>query len=169
MLGYPTHFGHMECLKLIVSPHYSDKRVGYLGLTLLLDERQEVLMLVTNSLKNDLNHPNQYVVGLALCALANISSPEIARDTAPEVKKLLDTTHRSSNPYTRKKAALCAIRIMRKVPELAETFVPAVRSLLSERIHGCLITGASLAIELCELDPRNIEHFRKVRRRSRRS
>jgi AP-1 complex subunit gamma-1 len=62
MLGYPTHFGHMECLKLIVSPHYSDKRVGYLGLTLLLDERQEVLMLVTNSLKNDLNHPNQYAL-----------------------------------------------------------------------------------------------------------
>ena len=28
MLGYPTHFGQMECLKLIVSPHYSDKRVG---------------------------------------------------------------------------------------------------------------------------------------------
>ncbi len=51
MLGYPTHFGHMECLKLIVSPNYSDKRVGYLGLMLLLDERQEVLMLVTNSLK----------------------------------------------------------------------------------------------------------------------
>jgi hypothetical protein len=25
MLGYPTHFGQMECLKLIVSPHYSDK------------------------------------------------------------------------------------------------------------------------------------------------
>lgn len=51
MLGYPTHFGQMECLKLIVSPFYADKRIGYLGLMLLLDERQEVLMLVTNSLK----------------------------------------------------------------------------------------------------------------------
>lgn len=56
MLGYPTHFGQMECLKLIVSPHYSDKRVGYLGLMLLLDERQEVLMLVTNSLKKSASH-----------------------------------------------------------------------------------------------------------------
>jgi hypothetical protein len=51
MMGYPTHFGQMECLKLIVSPQYSDKRIGYLALMLLLDERQEVLMLVTNSLK----------------------------------------------------------------------------------------------------------------------
>jgi AP-1 complex subunit gamma-1 len=51
MLGYPTHFGQMECLKLIASSEFPEKRIGYLGLMLLLDERQEVLMLVTNSLK----------------------------------------------------------------------------------------------------------------------
>ena len=51
MLGYPTHFGQMECLKLIASSGFPEKRIGYLGLMLLLDERQEVLMLVTNSLK----------------------------------------------------------------------------------------------------------------------
>ena len=51
MLGYPTHFGQMECLKLIASPGFPEKRIGYLGLMVLLDERQEVLMLVTNSLK----------------------------------------------------------------------------------------------------------------------
>lgn len=28
MLGYPTHYGQMECLKLITSPSYPDKRVG---------------------------------------------------------------------------------------------------------------------------------------------
>ena len=51
MLGYPTAFGQMECVKLITSPLYSDKRVGYLGLMLLLDENQEVVTLVTNSLQ----------------------------------------------------------------------------------------------------------------------
>lgn len=30
MLGYPTHYGQMECLKLITSPSYPDKRVGSL-------------------------------------------------------------------------------------------------------------------------------------------
>lgn len=41
---------------------------------ILLDERQDVLMLVTNSLKNDLNSKNHFIVGLALAAMGNICS-----------------------------------------------------------------------------------------------
>jgi len=158
MLGYPAHFGQIECLKLIVSPYYSDKRVGYLGLMLLLDEKQEVLMLSTNSLRNDLNHPNQYVVGLALCSLANIASPGIARDLTSDVVRLLS----SSNPYIRKKATLCALRIIRKAPETLENFIPKIRGLLSERNHGVLITAISLIIEITIIDPSNIPPFRRL-------
>jgi AP-1 complex subunit gamma-1 len=51
MLGSPAHFGQIECLKLVASHKFTDKRLGYLGIMLLLDENQEVLTLVTNSLK----------------------------------------------------------------------------------------------------------------------
>ncbi|XP_059316551.1 AP-1 complex subunit gamma-2-like [Lycium ferocissimum] len=157
MLGYPTHFGQMECLKLIASPGFPEKRIGYLGLMLLLDERQEVLMLVTNSIKQDLNHTNQYIVGLALCALGNIGSAEMARDLAPEVERLL----KFRDPNVRKKAALCSIRIIKKVPDLAENFINPAAALLSEKHHGVLITGVQLCIDLCKVSTEALEYFRQ--------
>ena len=157
-LGYPTTFAHMECIKLCVSQYYSDKRIGYLGLMLLMDEKQEVLMLVTNSLKNDLLHANHFIVGLALCSLANIASSEMCRDCSPEIEKLVS----SSNPYIRKKAVLCAVRIVRKVPDLRENFVPLVRPLLQEKNHGIKITGLTLLDELIDKDRKLIPQFREL-------
>jgi AP-1 complex subunit gamma-1 len=230
MLGYPTHFGQMECLKLLSSVSYAEKartraharvarawrgaarlrttprrhavtppqrttpargqratdapaawpplssaclcfsvascpdpcpralspllfppaqRMGYLGLTLLLDERAEVLMLVTNSIQNDLKHKNQFVVALALCALGAVASPEMARDLAPDVERLF----KSDNAYVRKKAPLCAVRVIRKVPELAEGFFAAAPALLRDRHHGVLLAGVTFARELCRVSP----------------
>ncbi|KAK4402818.1 AP-1 complex subunit gamma-2 [Sesamum angolense] len=157
MLGYPTHFGQMECLKLIASPGFPEKRIGYLGLMLLLDERQEVLMLVTNSIKQDLNQTNQYIVGLALCALGNICSAEMARDLAPEVERLLQFR----DPNVRKKAALCTIRIIKKVPDLAENFINPAAALLKEKHHGVLLTGVQLCTEICKVSTEALEHLRK--------
>jgi hypothetical protein len=43
----------------------------------------------------------------------------MARDLFPEVETILAAT----NPYIRRKAALCAMRICKKVPDLQEHFV----------------------------------------------
>ncbi|EDV21290.1 uncharacterized protein TRIADDRAFT_50819 [Trichoplax adhaerens] len=157
MLGYPAHFGQLECLKLIASNRFMDKRIGYLGAMLLLDERQDVHILITNSLKNDMNNSTQFIVGLALCTLGSICSPEMSRDLANEVEKLL----KSANAYIKKKAALCATRMVRKVPELSEIFIPVTRSLLNEKNHGVLLTAVALITEICTVKPDTMPHFRR--------
>jgi len=157
MMGYPTHFGQMECLKLIASTKFPEKRVGYLGLTQLLDENTEVLMLVTNSIKNDMSHESQYVNGLALCALGNIGSNEMCRALAREVERMMNST----NPYIRKKAALCAMRIIRKVDEIEDKFNGRIGSLLEDRNHGVLLSGCCLLTALLELNKDYIPEFRR--------
>jgi len=157
MLGYPTHWGQMECLKLIAGNKFLEKRIGYLGLMILLDERQEVLMLVENSLKNDLQSANQYISGLACCSIGNIASPEICRDLSPEVEKLMV----GSNPFVSKKAALCAIRILRKCPELVDTFTERIGTLLGSRNHAVLLTSLKLMREIIITDQEMVPPLRR--------
>jgi len=157
MLGYPAHFGLMECLKLASSPRFTDKRIGYLAAMLLLDEEKEVSMLITNCLNTDLNSSTQFVQGLALCTLGSIASAQMAKDLSRNVETLM----KSSNAYLKKKALLCGVKLIHKEPELMETFLPATRTVLSEKNHGVLITGISLITEMAEKNTDIRNHFKK--------
>lgn len=72
----------------------------------------------------------------------------MARDLFPEVETIIA----SPNPYIRRKAALCAMRICRKVPDLQEHFLEKAKLLLQDRNHGVLLCGLTLVTSLCEAD-----------------
>lgn len=147
MLGYPTHFGQMEVLKLLASKPFVEKRLGYLALMQLLDENTEVLMLATQSLKQDMCHENPFVVGLALCAMGNIASTDISRDLGRELEKLL----KHSNPYIRKKALCTAIRVIQRVPEMSEEYFKSALITLEDsgQGHGPMVAAAQLLYAIC--------------------
>jgi AP-1 complex subunit gamma-1 len=88
----------------------------------------------------------------------------MSRDLFPEIENLIST----SNPYIRRKAALCAMRICRKVPDLQENFIEKSKALLQDRNHGVLLCGLTLVASMCEADEAEggeegvVEMFRPV-------
>lgn len=59
-------------------------------------------------------------------------------------------------------AALCTVRIIKKVPDLAENFINSAAALLKEKHHGVLLTGVQLCTDMCIVSTEALEYFRKV-------
>ncbi|CUS21499.1 LAQU0S03e03972g1_1 [Lachancea quebecensis] len=144
ILGEKTHFAQVECINLIASEDFRDKRLGYLAAMILLDENQEILTLLTNMLNNDLNHPNRYVVSLALSTLGSLMSPELARDLYSDVENIL--AH-SKDDFLVKKALQCAAKLIQRDASLVEVFHSYISSRLVSNqpsSHGVLLGVAKL-------------------------
>ena len=88
-IRYDVDFGHMEAVGLISGQKYSEKQVGYMVTTVLLNENHDFLRLVINTVRNDIIGRNETFQCLALSAVANIGGKEFAEAVAADVQKLL--------------------------------------------------------------------------------
>ncbi|XP_048372271.1 AP-1 complex subunit gamma-like 2 isoform X3 [Sphaerodactylus townsendi] len=79
------------------------------------------------------------------------------RDLAGAVEQLAQV----GQPSVRRKAVVCAVHIIRKVPDLTDTFVALGEQLLTERNHSILHGAVMLIAEMCRQNPQTLEHFRK--------
>ncbi|CAG8640611.1 5178_t:CDS:2 [Funneliformis caledonium] len=140
ILGWDIDFGHMEAVNLISSNKYSEKQIGYLGVTLLMHENSDLTRLVINSIKKDLEELNEIYNCLALHAIANIGGREMAESLSFDVHRLLISPN--SKSFVKKKAALTLLRLYRKHPDV----IPA--SDWAERII-VLMDDTDLGVTLC--------------------
>jgi len=120
ILGWEVDFGHMEALNLISSSKYSEKQIGYLAMTLLLTENSDLIKLVVNSIRKDLEDYNEIYNCLALHAIANIGGREMAESLSVDVQRLLVSSQKRT--FVKKKAALCMLRLFRKHSDI----IPAI-------------------------------------------
>lgn len=147
MNGYETDFGMTECIKLCASNKYKDKRIAYLGLMILVDESEDILMLITNSLQTDLQSHDVNIVTLALNLLSDMASVEMVRDLLPEIDRHLH----SSDAYIRKKAALAAVRAVRKLtPDETSPILEVIPLLFQSKTSRMYISAAALVSTLCK-------------------
>lgn len=55
----------------------------------------------------------------------------------------------------------CPCRVLRKVPDMTEGFIDRAASLLNDRHHGVLLAGVTLMLDICEIHPDAVAHYRK--------
>eukprot|EP01028_Stygiella_incarcerata_P010201 TRINITY_DN515_c0_g1_i1.p1 TRINITY_DN515_c0_g1~~TRINITY_DN515_c0_g1_i1.p1 ORF type:complete len:1037 (-),score=231.97 TRINITY_DN515_c0_g1_i1:2792-5548(-) len=138
----------MEAVMLLSSDKYSEKHLGYLACTLLLNETSELLTLITNSVGRDLASRNELFQCLALTAIANVGGKEFSEALASEVQRVL--LDRRSSAIVVKKAALTLLRLYRKYPEILppDSWSGRVISLLDSQNLGVVTSVASLLVGL---------------------
>lgn len=82
----------------------------------------------------------------------------MARDLVMDI----DRHMRGDNEHLKKKAALAAIRVFTKVPELVEDFSESILNLLRGKNHGVLLSGVQLITQVIQIDPANIKYFENL-------
>ncbi|TMW61221.1 hypothetical protein Poli38472_013684 [Pythium oligandrum] len=159
MLGYEIDFGHMQVINLVSGTKYSEKCLGYLGCSILLKSSDELMTLVINCIRNDLKSPEACNQCLALCCVANLGGTEFSEALSPDVVRLLMSSNGIA--HVRKKAALCARRMLPPNPELIplEDLEPRLHTLMSETHLGVVTSAASLLQTALSLHP---THFRSL-------
>eukprot|EP00271_Cylindrocystis_brebissonii_P023186 TRINITY_DN9462_c0_g1_i2.p1 TRINITY_DN9462_c0_g1~~TRINITY_DN9462_c0_g1_i2.p1 ORF type:complete len:1084 (+),score=251.00 TRINITY_DN9462_c0_g1_i2:248-3499(+) len=153
MLGYDVDFGHLEAIALISAPKYAEKQVGYIVTSCLLNENNDFLRLVINTVRNDVIGRNETAQCLALTMVGNVGGKEFSESLAPDVQRLL--TSSGVRPLVKKKATLCLLRLYRKNPDVVndEGWAEKMAILLEERDLGVLHAVMSLLVALVAGNP----------------
>uniref|UniRef100_H2RUX2 AP-2 complex subunit alpha n=1 Tax=Takifugu rubripes TaxID=31033 RepID=H2RUX2_TAKRU len=157
LLGHDIDFGHMEAVNLLSSNKYTEKQIGYLFISVLVNSNSDLIRLINNGIKNDLSSRNPTFMNLALHCIANVGSREMAETFAAEVPGVLVAGETMDS--VKQSAALCLLRLYRTSPDLVPMGEWAARvvHLLNDQHLGVVTAAASLITSLAQKSP---EEFR---------
>ncbi|KAI8925861.1 adaptin N terminal region-domain-containing protein [Entophlyctis helioformis] len=153
ILGWDVDFGHLEAVHLLNSTKYSEKQIGYLSVTLMLNETHELARLVVNSIRKDLDDHNEVFNCLALHAIANMGGREMSESLVHEIYKQFVSGSRSH--FVKKKAGLTLLRIYRKFPEVipGEEWAPKILPILENDNPAVVMSAVNLVVALAQQYP----------------
>uniref|UniRef100_A0A8C5XRJ4 AP-2 complex subunit alpha n=1 Tax=Microcebus murinus TaxID=30608 RepID=A0A8C5XRJ4_MICMU len=153
LLGHDIDFGHMEAVNLLSSNRYTEKQIGYLFISVLVNSNSELIRLINNAIKNDLASRNPTFMGLALHCIANVGSREMAEAFAGEVPKILVAGDTMDS--VKQSAALCLLRLYRTSPDLVPMgdWTSRVVHLLNDQHLGVVTAATSLITTLAQKNP----------------
>ncbi|XP_006012576.1 AP-2 complex subunit alpha-2 isoform X7 [Latimeria chalumnae] len=153
LLGHDIDFGHMEAVNLLSSNKYTEKQIGYLFISVLVNSNSELIRLINNAIKNDLASRNPTFMGLALHCIANVGSREMAEAFAADIPKILVAGDTMDS--VKQSAALCLLRLYRTSPDLVPMgeWTSRVVHLLNDQHLGVVTAATSLITTLAQKNP----------------
>nr|XP_019935331.1 PREDICTED: AP-2 complex subunit alpha-2 [Paralichthys olivaceus] len=153
LLGHDIDFGHMEAVNLLSSNKYTEKQIGYLFISVLVNSNSDLISLINNGIKNDLASRNPTFMNLALHCIANVGSREMAEAFASEIPKILVAGDTMDS--VKQSAALCLLRLNRTSPDLVPMgeWTARVVHLLNDQHLGVVTAATSLITTLAQKSP----------------
>ncbi|XP_075881032.1 AP-2 complex subunit alpha-2 isoform X2 [Nelusetta ayraudi] len=153
LLGHDIDFGHMEAVNLLSSNKYTEKQIGYLFISVLVNSNSDLIRLINNAIKNDLSSRNPTFMNLALHCIANVGSREMAEAFASEIPGILVAGDTMDS--VKQSAALCLLRLNRTSPDLVPMgeWTARVVHLLNDQHLGVVTAATSLITTLAQKSP----------------
>ncbi|XP_062417660.1 AP-2 complex subunit alpha-2-like isoform X2 [Pungitius pungitius] len=157
LLGHDIDFGHMEAVNLLSSNKYTEKQIGYLFISVLVNSNSDLIRLINNGIKNDLSSRNPTFMNLALHCIANVGSREMAEAFASQIPSILVAGDTMDS--VKQSAALCLLRLNRTSPDLVPMgeWTARVVHLLNDQHLGVVTAAASLITTLAQKSPEDFK------------
>ena len=148
MLGHDATFGHIHAVKACVEPEIAVKRAGYLATTSFLDENHDLIILIVNTVQQDLKSEDYLVVCAALTAITRLVNEDTVPAVLPQVADLL--AHPVS--HVRKKAVMALMRFYQKSPHSVSHMHGKLREMICDRDPSVMSAAVCALHELIAHD-----------------
>ncbi|WKY04207.1 hypothetical protein Q1695_005299 [Nippostrongylus brasiliensis] len=153
LLGNDIDFGHMEAVNLLSSNKYTEKQIGYLFISVLIEQNSDLMKLIVQAIRNDLTSRNPIHVNLALQCISNIGSRDMAEAFSNDLPKLLVSG--DTIDFVKQSAALCLLKLFRTAPDIIQPgeYASRIVHLLNDSHMGVVTSAASLIESLSKKWP----------------
>uniref|UniRef100_A0A672M3T8 AP-4 complex subunit epsilon n=1 Tax=Sinocyclocheilus grahami TaxID=75366 RepID=A0A672M3T8_SINGR len=148
MLGYDASFTYIHAIKLAQQGGVLEKRVGYLAVSLFLNEGHELLLLLVNTVLKDLQSTNLIEACMALTVVAQV----FPKDMIPAVLPLVEDKLSHPKEIIRRKAVLALYKFYLIAPNQVQHIHAKFRKALCDKDPGVMTSSLHIYLQLIRVN-----------------
>uniref|UniRef100_A0A3Q1AHP2 AP-4 complex subunit epsilon n=1 Tax=Amphiprion ocellaris TaxID=80972 RepID=A0A3Q1AHP2_AMPOC len=149
MLGYEASFSYIHAIKLAQQGSVLEKRVGYLAVSLFLNESHELLLLLVNTVLKDLQSTNLIEVCMALTVVSQM----FPKDMIPAILPLVEEKLNHPKEIIRRKAVLALYKFYLIAPNQVQHIHNKFRKALCDKDPGVMTASLHIYLQMIQENP----------------